>query len=134
MTKKTLIVGLALLALAFVAMAADATGKWTIEQAGRNGGPPRVTTLDLKVDGAKLTGTVTRPGRGGDPMSTPISNGKVNGDKISFDVTNDMRGMTMTVKYEFTVKDDEMTGKSTIPGMDGGDPRVMDVTAKRAKT
>ena len=134
MTKKTLIVGLALLALAFVAMAADATGKWTMEQPGRGGGPPRVTTFDLKVDGAKLTGTVTRPGRGGDPMSTPISNGKVDGDKISFEVTTEMRGMTMTVKYEFTVKDDQMTGKSTFPGMDGGEPRVMDVTAKRVKT
>ena len=134
MNKRIFFVALALLALACVALAADATGKWTMEQPGRGGGPPRVTTFDLKVDGAKLTGTVTRPGRGGDPMSTPISNGKVDGDKISFEVTNEMRGMTMTVKYEFTVKDDQMTGKSTFPGMDGGEPRVMDVTAKRVKT
>jgi hypothetical protein len=136
MTKRIFIVGIALLALAFVAVAADATGKWTIEQAGRNGGPPRITTLDLKVDGAKLTGTIAQPvGRGGgEPVPAQISNGKVDGDKISFEVTRDMRGTSITIKYEFTVKDDQMTGKSTFPGMDGGEPRVMDVTAKRAKT
>jgi hypothetical protein len=134
MTKRILFVGFALLALACVAMAADATGKWTMEQAGRGGGPPRVSTIDLKVDGAKLTGSLTAPGRGGgDPVATPISNGKVDGDKISFELVRQMGGNSMTMKYEFTVKADEMAGKITMPGMDGGDPRVMDVTAKRAK-
>ena len=140
MNKKILFVGLALLALAFVAMAADATGKWTMEQAGRGGGPPRITTFDLKADGAKLTGKATLPGfgRGGDtpppPTVVDITNGKVDGDKIMFEVTRDMGGNSFTTKYEFTVKGDEMTGKTTMPGMNGGDPRVTDVTAKRAKT
>jgi hypothetical protein len=134
MSKRILFVGLALLALACVAMAADATGKWTMEQAGRNGGPPRVSTIELKVDGAKLTGSVTSPGRGGGaPVPAEISNGKVDGDKISFDLVRDFGGNSITIKYEFTVKGDEMTGKTTFPGMDGGEPRVMDVTAKRAK-
>jgi hypothetical protein len=115
-------------------MAADATGKWTMEQPGRGGGPPRVSTIDLKVDGAKLTGSLTAPGRGGgDPVAAPISNGKVDGDKISFDVVRDFGGNSMTMKYEFTVKADEMAGKITMPGMNGGEPRVMDATAKRAK-
>jgi hypothetical protein len=134
MTKRILFVGFALLALACVAMAADATGKWTMEQPGRGGGPPRVSTIDLKVDGAKLTGSLTAPGRGGgDPVATPISNGKADGDKISFEVVRQMGGNSMTMKYEFTVKADEMAGKITMPGMDGGEPRVMEVTAKRAK-
>jgi hypothetical protein len=139
MYKKILYVGLALLALAFVAMAADATGKWTMEQPGR-GGAPRVTTFDLKVDGTKLTGKVTVPGfgRGGDTPPPPtvidITNGKVNGDKISFEVTRDFNGMSFTTKYEFTVKDTEMTGKMTSPGRGGGDPMTTDVTAKRSTT
>jgi hypothetical protein len=138
MNKKILFVGLALLALAFVAMAADATGKWTMEQQGRGGGPPRVTTFDLKVDGTKLTGKVTVPGfgRGGDtpppPTVVDITNGKVDGDKISFDVTRDFNGNTFTTKYEFTVKGDTMAGKVTAPGRGGGDPMTTDVTAKRA--
>ena len=133
MNKRILFVGLVLLALACVAMAADATGKWTMEQAGRNGGPPRVSTIELKVDGAKLTGSITAPGRGGDPTVSQISNGKVDGDKISFEVVRNFGGDSMTIKYEFTVKTDEMAGKVTMPGMGGGEPRVMDATAKRAK-
>ena len=133
MTKRILFVGFALLALACVAVAADATGKWTMEQPGRGGGPPRVSTIELKVDGAKLTGSLTAPGRGGDPMVSQVSNGKVDGDKISFDVVRDFGGNSMTIKYEFTLKGDEMPGKVTMPGMNGGEPRVIEVTAKRAK-
>ena len=134
MNKRILFIGWALLALACVALAADASGKWTMEQASRGGGPPRISTFDLKVDGAKLTGTLTAPGRGGgEPVPAQISNGKVDGDKISFDVVRDFGGNSVTIKYEFTVKADEMAGKMTFPGMDGGEPRVMDVTAKRAK-
>ncbi len=132
MTKRILFVGFALLALACVAMAADATGKWTMEQQGRDG-TPRVTTFELKVDAGKLTGSVTMPGRGGDPMVAQISNSKVDGAKISFDVVRDFNGMTMTTSYEFTVGADEMKGKMTRPGMGGGDPMTTDVTAKRAK-
>jgi hypothetical protein len=131
--KVMLFAGFAVLAFAFVAMAADVTGKWTMEQGGRAGAPPRVSTFDLKVDGNRLTGTVTAPGRGGaDPAATPISNGKVDGDRISFDVTREMQGNSFTTKYEFTVKGDEMAGKATAPGM-GGDPQTRDVSAKRAK-
>jgi hypothetical protein len=139
MTKKLLILGLTLLAVALVAMAADAiTGKWTMEQEGRGGGPPRVTTFDLKADGAKLTGSVTTPGfgRGGDtpppPTATPISNGKVDGNNIAFDVTRDFGGNSMTTKYECAVSGNEMKVKMTMPGFQGGDPRTIEGTAKRA--
>ena len=137
MTKRILFVGFALLALACVAMAADATGKWTMEQPGRGGGPPRVSTIDLKVDGAKLTGTLTQPGFGppGDPppppVTTPISNGKVDGNNVSFEVTRDMGGNSMTTKYEGVVSGSEMKLKVTSPGFNGGDPRVSEVTAKK---
>jgi len=139
MTKKLLFVGMVLLTVALVAMAADAiTGKWTMEQAGRGGGPPRVSTLDLKADGAKLTGSITQPGfgRGGDtpppPTTTQISNGKVDGNNVTFEVTRDFGGNTMTTKYEGAVSGAEMKLKITMPGFNGGDPRVMEATAKKA--
>ena len=139
MSKKLLFAGAILLAVALVAMAADAvTGKWTMEQAGRGGGPPRVTTFDLKADGAKLTGTVTTPGfgRGGDtprpPTTTPISNGKVDGNNIAFEVTRDFGGNSMTTKYECAVSGSEMKVKMTIPGFGGGEPRTIEGTAKKA--
>jgi len=48
-------------ALAFAAFAADVTGKWTYEmQGGRGGnGGPVTQTLTLKVDGDKVTGTIS---------------------------------------------------------------------------
>jgi hypothetical protein len=138
MIKKLTIAGLILLTVALVAMAADAvTGKWTMEQEGRGGGPPRVTTFDLKADGAKLTGTVTVPGfaRGGEtappPTATPITNGTVNGNNIAFEVTRDFGGNSMTTKYECAVAGNEMKVKMTMPGFGGGDPRTVDGTAKK---
>jgi len=57
----------AFLALSAVsqAAAADASGTWTWSRPGRNGGEAQKTTLTLKVDGEKLTGSVTSPGRQG---------------------------------------------------------------------
>ncbi len=135
MTKKLLFVGLILLTVALVAMAADAiTGKWTLEQAGRQGGPPRTSTLNLKAEGAKLTGDITQAGRGGgDPTTSPISNGKVDGNNVSFEVTRDFGGNSMTTKYEGTVAGAEMKLKITMPGFGGGEPRTMEATAKKAQ-
>jgi hypothetical protein len=138
MNKKLMIAVLTLMAVALVAMAADAiTGKWTMEQEGRGGGPVRVTTFDFKVDGAKLTGTVTVPGfgRGGDtpppPTATPITNGKVDGNNIAFEVTRDFGGNSMTTKYECAVSGSAMKVKMTFPGFGGGDPMTIDGTAKK---
>ena len=73
----------ALLAVLFLAfgsvavLAADFNGKWTATVESPRGA--QTLTIDLKVDGAKLTGVVTTP-RG----EMPISDGKIDGDNISF--------------------------------------------------
>jgi hypothetical protein len=108
-------------ALAVVALAADASGKWTFETEGRNGAV--TNTLTLKAAGGSLTGTFSG-GRGGD---VEISDGKVDGDKISFSVVREFRGNTFTTKYSGTVGGDEI--KLTIEGPRGG-PQT--VTAKRS--
>jgi len=141
MTKKLLIAGMILLAVALVALAADAvTGKWVSETQGRDG-TPRQTTYDLKADGAKLTGTVLQPmgGRGGGgggappaPTPAPISNGKVDGNNVSFEVTRDFGGNSMTMKYEGVVAGSEMKLKITRPDFQGGGaPVVTEATAKK---
>ena len=140
MNKKLLFVTTIQLVVAFAAFAADVSGKWTYEQAGRNGGPARQTTITLKADGAKLTGSVPgMMGRGGGGGGTPppaqeITNGKIDGDKVSFEVTRDMQGTPFTTKYEGTVSGDELKLKITTPGFNGGDPRTTEVTAKREKS
>jgi hypothetical protein len=158
MTKKVLFAVGILLAVALVAVAADnITGKWTYEMQGRGGGggggngggTPRVVTLDLKVAGASLTGTVLQPafgGRGGGggadpaaappaPTATPIANGKVNGDSFSFEVSRPGRngGDPTVTKYEGTAAGGELKLKVTAPGR-GGDPTTTEVTAKKSTT
>ena len=99
-------------------------------------------TITLKADGAKLTGSVPggmgRGGAGGGggtpPAPTEITNGKIDGNNISFEVTRDFGGNTMTTKYEGTLSGDELKLKITMPGFQGGDPRVTEVTAKREKS
>jgi hypothetical protein len=156
MTKKVLFSVALLLAVALAAVAADAiTGKWTYEMQGRGGGAggadaaaatPRVVTLDLKADGATLTGTVTQPAFGGrrggadagpaaaPPAPTPvaISKGKVDGNNISFEVTRAGRNGDTTTKYEGAVSGNELKLKVTAPGRGGGDPTTVDVTAKKS--
>jgi hypothetical protein len=150
MTKKLLFVTTLLLVVAFVAFAADVTGKWTYEGPGRGGNPGRPTTITLKQDGAKLTGSV--PGMGGgrgrggaaaDPNAPPppppadqeISNGKVDGNNISFEVKTSRGGNDFVTKYEGTLDGDSLKLKITRPAMGGGDPPApTEVVAKRSTT
>ena len=150
MTKKLLFVFAILLAVAFVAAAADVSGKWTYEQPGRGGNPVTVT-ITLKADGAKLTGTVLGGfggggrgrGRGGDngsaaptppPAPTPveISDGKVDGNTITFTVKREGPNGTMTTSYKGTLDGDTLQLEITRPGRNGGDPQTAKFTAKRA--
>jgi hypothetical protein len=128
MTKKLLFVVTIALVFTFAAMAADVTGKWVAETPGRNGGPPRQMTFDLKQDGTKLTGTMSGGmGRGG---ATPIeiSDGKVDGDKVSFTVKRETQNGPMEMKYNGTVSGDELKLKFTM--MD----QEREITAKRSGT
>lgn len=129
MTKKVLFVATILLVGAFVAFAADFSGKWTYEAPGRGGNPGRPTTITLKQDGMKLTGSV--PGRGG-AEPTEITNGKVEGDKIYFEVKREYNGNTMVQKFEGTMSGSDLKLKITRDTQDG--PQTSEVVAKRATT
>src|SRR3954449_7890350 len=91
----------ALLGVGNAAPAADVTGtwKWTVE---RNGNTIE-TTLKLKQDGEKLTGTISGRQGGSD---TEITDGKVAGDKISFKVTREFNGNKFVREYQGTVSGD----------------------------
>lgn len=137
MNRKLLFVGAILLAGALVAMAADSiTGKWTFEQPGRGGGNPSVVTLDLKVAGGVVTGTILMPmgGRGGGgaaPTPTEIKNGRVTGDSFTFDVVRTTQMGEQTTKYEGVAAGGELKLKVTRQGRDGT-PTTTEFTAKRA--
>lgn len=132
MTKKLLFVVSILLVLAFAAMAADVTGKWTFEQTMRQNAV--TVTLNLKAEGGSLTGTMSRPGRDGNAMETPISDGKIDGDNISFKTVQSFGGNDITTEYKGTVNGETIDLSITRPGRNGGDPTTTKVTAKKATT
>ena len=134
MTKKLLFVVLIALVASISLMAADVSGKWTFEQQGRNGS--MTITLNLKADGATLTGTVSGGmGRGGNaPADTQISDGKVDGNNISFAVKREFNGNSFVTTYKGTVDGDTLKLDVTRPGRGGGDPVTNTVTAKRSTT
>jgi opacity protein-like surface antigen len=134
MTKKLLFVMALVLALTLVASAADVTGKWTYEQAGRGGGNPTTVTLNLKQAGSTVTGTQSRPGRDGAAMETPISEGKIDGDNISFTVTQSFGGNEMKTTFKGTVSGSEMKLQMMRPGRDGGPGTPVDIVAKKSTT
>jgi len=114
------------------ALAADFNGKWTADIPGRDGAAT-TTTFTFKVDGAKLTGTMSS--QMGD---VDITNGKVDGDNVSFDVVRTFGDNTITLKYAGKA---DSTGAikftRTISGMPAGDggapPRPpQEFTAKKA--
>lgn len=112
------------------AFGADASGNWTWSTPGRNGGEPRKSTLKLKVDGDKVTGTISSPGRGGGQATdTAIESAKISGDEISFTVTREFNGNKFTAKYSGKISGDSIKGK--IETERGGNTRSNDWEAKR---
>lgn len=127
----------AFLAVCASANAADLDGRWSWSEAGRRGNSVTVV-LTLKVNGNKLTGTITGgQGRRGDaPEEIKISNGKVSGNTFSFRVAQQGRGgMSMTTEYKGTLNDETLDLEITRPGMGpNSSPQVTKVTAERSLT
>ena len=112
------------LAAISVAWAADLNGKWVAQVQGQNG-QTRETTFNFKVEGSKLTGTVS--GRQGD---NPISDGTIKGDEVSFTVTASFNGNSVKLLYKGKVAGDELKLTRT---REGGDQPAQEFTAKRVK-
>jgi hypothetical protein len=118
--KHLLILGaIAAFLLAATLAAADISGKWT-GQVPRRSGEPAEYTFTFKVEGDRLTGTVTTP-----QGESPIVDGKVSGDTITFKVEDSPRGAS---DYKGNIAADAI--QFTRTGR-GGQARPF--TAKRAK-
>ena len=109
---------------------ADPSGTWTWTAPGRNGGADRKMTLKLKVEGDKVTGTLSTPGQGGEETKSEIENGKIKGDEISFTVTREFNGNKRTMKYNGKITADAIKGKTEFER--NGEAQSRDWEAKRA--
>ena len=97
---------------------ADPVGKWKWTRTTPNGNAEY--SLMLKMDGGKLTGSLTNPARdGGDPVTAAIKNAKIDGDSITFEmiVPNRNGGRARTNSYIGKITGDTM--KLTLPGYGG---------------
>ena len=110
----------------------DATGTWKWSTPGRNNGPARETTLKLKQDGEKLTGTIMMGGGGNNaPAETEIAEGKIKDGELSFKVTRKRQNNEITSNYTGKLAGDAIKGK--VETNFNGTPRTTEFEAKRAK-
>ena len=108
------------------ALAADVTGtwKWTVE---RNGNTIE-TTLKLKQDGEKLTGTMS--GRQGSP-DIDIEEGKVKDDAVSFKVTRMFGDNKIVMTYQGKLSGETIKGDTKFER--DGEAQTREWEAKRSK-
>jgi hypothetical protein len=97
--------------------AADVTGTWTYERQGRDG-TPQTTTLTLRADGSKLTGSISVGGR-----DQEISDGQVDGNSLHFSVGAN--------RFDGTLEGDTLTLRITNAQGKGGRGGPVTVTAHR---
>jgi hypothetical protein len=131
--KRTFLALVAILSLAFMASAADISGKWSVDasaapagggQGGGRGGGMGAGTYEFKVAGSTLTGSVTMAGRGGgDPTVTPITDGSVTGDTLTFTVTRSFNGNEFKTVYTGKVVGDKLELTFDMGGR--GNPRTI---------
>ena len=89
----------------------DPTGTWKWETERK--GQKRETVLKLKLDGDKVTGTITA-GRGKDqPTEVKIEDGKFKDGEVRFSVTREFNDQKRVTKYAVKVDGDSMKGTAT---------------------
>jgi hypothetical protein len=115
------------LAVAGMARAEDKpnpTGTWKYT-ADVNGQSIDVT-IKLKLEGDKLTGTVSVR-----DMETKIEDGKYQDGDVSFKVNREMNGNKFTIKYKGKIKGDTFKGKRELER--DGQTNTREFEAKRSK-
>jgi hypothetical protein len=105
--------------------AGDPTGTWKWET--EINGQKRASTLKLKRDGDKLTGSMV----GRDGTETKIDDAKYRDGEVTFSVTRERDGQKFTVKYKAKVEGDTIKGKAEADF--GGQARTFEFEGKRDK-
>jgi hypothetical protein len=126
--RDTLALGIALIALSNVALAADkadptGTWKWTVTANNQNFD----LSLKLKLEDNKLTGTLV----GRNNRESKIEDATFKDGEVAFSVTRERNGQKIVTKYKGKLDGDAIKGKSETER--DGQTRSRDWEAKREK-
>jgi hypothetical protein len=105
---------------------ADPVGTWKCEYEVQ--GQKRESTLVIKKDGDKLTGTMTYQ----DKQEAKLKNLKSTDAELTFSVDRELMDNKFTVEYKLKVDGDKLKGKGAADV--GGDKIEFDIEGKREKT
>jgi hypothetical protein len=116
---------LAFCGLAVAANQADPVGTWKCEY--NIGDQKRTSTLTIRKDGDKLTGTMNWP----DQKDANLNDLKVKDGELTFSAERVLGDNKFHIEYKFTVNGDTLKGKGTLDV--GGEKRDFDIEGKREK-
>src|SRR5262245_10710478 len=104
---------------------ADPVGTWKCEY--EIGEMKRTSTLTIKKDGDKLSGTMVFQ----DKMESKLKDVKIKDGELTFTGEREVNDMKFTIKYKLKVEGDKLKGKGEIDV--GGETRSFDINGKREK-
>jgi hypothetical protein len=105
---------------------ADPVGIWKCEY--EIGGQKRESTLVIKKDGDKLTGTMTYQ----DKQEAKLKDLRSKDAELTFSAERELMDNKFTIEYKFKVEGDKIKGKGAADA--GGDKIEFDIEGKREKT
>ena len=86
------------------------TGKWTLSVDA--GGQIVEVVLDLKQNGAAMTGTMSSQAGGG-----TVEKGTVSGKNLSVTVKGEVQGQSTEIQIDGTIDGDKLSGTVNVPGL-----------------
>jgi hypothetical protein len=104
---------------------AEPVGTWKCEY--EIGGQNRTSTLTIKKDGDKLSGTMSWT----DQKDEPLKNVKLKEGTLTFSAVRKLMGNEITVEYTLTIDGDKLKGKGAAEF--GGQKQEFDIEGKREK-
>lgn len=111
--------------IAAAANQADPVGTWKCEY--NIGDQKRTSTLTIKKDGDKITGTMSWP----DQKETNLQDLKLQDGELTFSAERVLGDNKFHVEYKFMINGDALKGKGTLDV--GGEKRDFDIEGKREK-
>jgi len=111
--------------LAGAADKVDPVGTWKCEY--DIGGQKRTSTMTIKKDGDKISGTMSWPNQ----KETKLKDLKLKDDTLTFSAERVIMDTKLNVEYKFTIAGDKLKGKGTVES--GGEKKDFDIEGKREK-